>query len=124
MVSNQTAAMIRQWVGRFSSQTATIREAVRTVQPDGSVNRVMQTKAVVACRLITASAARSSGMAAISEQEQMREEYRLVLPVGTALSVDHSVIVDDIEYEVVRVLDDRTDAADVQAVVTRRRGDG
>ena len=88
----------------------------------------------VACRLITignrfSGAAGQPGQRAGGQaemvpmgRETLTDTYRLVLPAGTTIDVDYRATMSSGDvYEVVDLVTERTDEADVLAIVTRVR---
>jgi len=80
----------------------------------------------VPCRVIMSRQGTRPSADLIAGQEQLVDEYRLIVPYGTALAVNQRVTVDGDDgatYQVVGLIDRRTDATDSQAVLIRARGD-
>jgi hypothetical protein len=76
------------------------------------------------CRVI--SATRSTNTSAIDQagaQETLREDYRLIVPAGSALDVNQRVTVNGAVYQVIRVETALTDEVYRSAVMVRRRGE-
>jgi len=121
-MNNQTLAGIKAALGRFHNETADIYRTTESVQSDGSVERSQEIRAQdVPCRLFYPQKSNNSAMREIGGQERMMEEYRISLESGTTLAVDDEVRVGGVAYQVVRIVEDMTQMADVQAIVTRRR---
>lgn len=75
----------------------------------------------VKCRVITVGQRASNDMVQARAQESLRDMYRLICPVGTALDVNQRITVDGATYNVVSLITARTDSTDVQAVMERMR---
>ena len=55
----------------------------------------------------------------MGERERLGDEYRLVLPYGTAIDSDCIVTVDGVAYRVQRIVSQLSEAVDVQAMGVR-----
>lgn len=122
MVSASTLARIAARVALFMGDSCTIEAEVDAA---GAMGEMTDTWAVVAadvaCRVIDARETGVSAMANVGAQEAMVDTYRLIVPVGTALAVDQRVTVGSDVYQIVALVDGRSDATDAQAVITRVR---
>lgn len=77
------------------------------------------------CRVIMSRQGTRPTADQVGSQEQLVDEYRLIVPYGTALGVNQRVTVngdDGALYQIVGLIDRRTDATDSQAVIIRARG--
>lgn len=77
------------------------------------------------CRVIMSRQGTRPTADQVGSQEQLVDEYRLIAPYGTAFNVNQRVTVngdDGATYQVVGLIDRRTDATDSQAVMIRARG--
>lgn len=122
MLSPQILALMKADTERMMTQTCTIERETETRGEHGEPTRTWQIVAQnVKCRLITAKTASSNATAVVMDQEIMEDAYRLCVPVGTALAVEQRVTVAGAIYNVASIVDGRTNAVDVQAMVTRMR---
>lgn len=124
MLSNQVLAMMRAQTARFLTETCLIEaEELNT----GEFGEALHTRTVVAadvpCRVIQSRQGIRPTAAEVGNQESIVDEYRLIVPYGTALAVDQIVTVGAAEYQVVALVTERTDETDAQAVITRARTD-
>ena len=78
----------------------------------------------VRCRLIRAGNARGGAAGLVGERSDLREEYRLILPVGTEIGADYRVTVGEVAYRVTRVGTALSAAVSVEAVVVREDDNG
>jgi len=77
----------------------------------------------VSCRVIDARArGGATAWREVAQTDMMEDMYRIVFPVGTDCDKNCRVIVGGRVYHVVAVVDDRTDAVDMQVTVKRVRG--
>ncbi len=76
----------------------------------------------VACRVIMLRQPRPAAEQ-VGNQEQIVEQYRLIVPYNTALAVNQQVTMSSGEvYQIVDLVTARTDETDAQAVMVRARG--
>ena len=122
MVTTHLLERMKARVALFLDDTCTIEAEVDAVDEMGAPAHTWEVvEADVECRVIDA---RQSGISATMEvgaQEAMVDTYRLIVPVGTALAVDQRVTVNSDVYQIVALVDGRSDAVDAQAVITRVR---
>lgn len=121
MVSTRVIEKIRARTLRFLTETCQIEEEQEIIDIYGARTHTWQVVANVACRVITVGSRFNTGTRDVGTQESMVDEYRLVCPYDTALGVDQRVTVGDVTYQITRVLTDRTDATDAQAIMVRVR---
>jgi len=122
-LSPQMRAIIRQHTQAQMTQTCTIEKLADSV---GSLGQHLTglwqvTASNVPCRLITSKEATLPAVGVFADRTTMDDTYRISLPVGTVLAADYRVTVNGTVWRVAAVLDARTDAADVQAVLMRMR---
>ena len=123
MPTSQQIARIQAKVLRYLTETADIdrREIVQDaagVPDEEDWDRVASD---VSCRVIDATRGRRGWME-VAQSDAMVDAYRIVFPVGTDVTENCRVIVGSRVYHVVEVLDDRTNAVDVQVMAKRIRG--
>ena len=75
----------------------------------------------VSCRLIDAQVTNNSELQTTGNQEIMLQTARLILPAGTAIDVNYRVIIAGVIYNVIAIVDSRSEAIDTQAVIMRER---
>jgi hypothetical protein len=75
----------------------------------------------VPCRLITSKGATLPATDVYADRITLEDTYTISLPVGTTLAADYRITINTTTWRVASVLDGRTDAADVQAVLLRMR---
>jgi hypothetical protein len=122
--SSQTLAIVQQNVNVMLTDSCTIE---RQTTAEGEMGQDLYEFEVLAadvpCRLIRAGARTTGSNNDAGGREATTDRYRLILPVGTEISMDHRVVMADGDtYEVVDVEASLTDAAFVAAVVSRVRG--
>lgn len=122
MASPQMVAFIQSMARRWMTSTCTIE---REAESFGAFGEPIHTWEILssgtACRLITSKGANSPQLAVVADRETMEDTYRISLPVGTTLATDYRITTGGNVYNVVAVLDGRTDSADVQALLVRMR---
>lgn len=122
MLTPGMRGIIQRTAEAFMTQRCTIEQEREARGTFGEPVRVWDVVAVdVPCRLITATDTRRGMTSVIADQEVMEDSYRLIVPYRTPLAVDQRVMVAGATYEVSGILDGRTDAVDVQAVIIRMR---
>lgn len=93
----------------------------------GSMGQIAHTWETVAsnvpCRLITSKGATLPATEVYANRVTMEDTYTISLPVGTDVSVDYRITVNNVAWRVANVVDGRTDAADVQAVLVGMRNE-
>lgn len=117
---------IRKAKNQTLTQEALIEAETTTVDQYGAPTHTWETVAdCVPCRVIYAGGQPGNeSMSEIGNQEMLTEQYRIICPYGTALSVDQRVTVDGIVYDVVGLVTDLTQQTDTQAIMVRGRGEG
>ena len=122
LLSSQALAHIRRIVEGMMTGRCTIE---RQQDSRGSIGQIAHTWEIVSqdthCRLITSKGATLPATEVFADRITMEDTYTISLPVGTEISVDYRVTVNDTTWRVANVLDNRTDRTDVQAVLTRMR---
>jgi head-tail adaptor len=119
MRSTSVIAQIRSVLNRWLNETATIQRETETRGAYGEQLHDWTTTATdVPCRVIGRNTQRNQAM---SNQEMMVDEYRVIFETGTVLDVDYRVTVGGNVYRVIAIVDDRTDGVDVQAIVAGER---
>lgn len=122
MIATHLLERIKARVALFLGDTCKIEAEVDAVGEMGEPTHTWAVVAAeVACRVIDARQSGLSAMMNVGEQEAMVDTYRLIVPVGTALDVDQRVTVGGDVYQIVALVDGRSDAAEAQAVMTRVR---
>jgi hypothetical protein len=116
---------LRSMTARFLTDTCTIEARSNSVGEFGDPQEVFASVAAgVACRVITLGTryAVAALNPAVLGREALVDAYRLVVPAGTALDVDHRVTMSSGEvYQVVDLITERTDETDEQAIIVRVR---
>jgi hypothetical protein len=122
MLSNQMKAMIRATVRAMMTDRCLIE---REANGRGTLGQPVHAWEVVGedvpCRLITSKGATLPQTDVYADRVTMEDTYTISLPIGTQVSVDYRITVNSVTWRVATVLDGRTDAADVQAVLLRMR---
>ncbi|MCZ2099369.1 MAG: DUF6093 family protein [Anaerolineae bacterium] len=86
-------AQMRAAAESLMTDTCTIEQLSDAVDRAGAPLNTWETVASnVRCRLITAGLLR--GLRVVGEQPQLGQEYRVVLPAGTAIDVQHRITLD------------------------------
>lgn len=121
MVQAQIVAMIRREVALFLNQRARIERetAARGVygEPLHGWEIVSEN---VPCRIIKLGRRNDSAIAEAGSAETMRDEYRLIVSRSTPLGADMRVVIDGLQYGVVRIETALADEAFHAAIVNRR----
>ncbi len=119
MRTTSVIKQIRSVLNRWLNETATIERETETRGVYGEQVHDWETVATdVPCRVIGRNTQRNQAM---SNQEMMVDEYRVIFETGTVLDVDYRVTVGGNVYRVIAIVDDRTDGVDVQAIVAGER---
>jgi len=123
MLTDQMHAIILAVTLRAMKDRCTIEKLADSV---GSLGQHLTglwqvTASNVPCRLITSKGATLPAVGVFADRTTMDDTYTISLPVGTVLAADYRVTVNGTVWRVAAVLDARTDAADVQAVLMRMR---
>lgn len=125
LLSPQVLAMIRRVTLAQMTDTCLIERMADSVGRMGQIAQVWETVGSnVACRLITSKGATLPQTEVFASRVTMEDTYTISLPVGTVLATDYRITVNSDVFRVASVVDGRTDAADVQAVLVRMRQDG
>lgn len=112
---------LRERVERYLVQRCDIEQEERAVDVYGGVAHGWRVVARnVRCRVLLERRTGSQALE-IGSQESIREQYRLVVPVGTVLVADMRVRVGSDVYHVVAVQAGQSEALDVQATLVRMR---
>lgn len=121
-VPTQIVAMIRRCTARFLTQTCTVeRQKATPTDALGDRSHIWEIVAQnVPCRLIMAGQRTGSAVVERAMQEQMRDEYRLIVARTVALDVDMRVTVAGVTFDVVRIDTALTDEAFHSAILNRR----
>jgi hypothetical protein len=118
----QTLAYIQRMTGQFQSETCTIQELTPVPNRIGVMGKSFSTVASnVRCRVITERGTSATTAEQVASREALVDGYRISLPAGTVIGHDYRIIVGDDTYDVVGVLDDRTDENEIQVRVTKVR---
>jgi hypothetical protein len=127
-LNSQTLAMIRRQTAGFLKDTCKIE-----FETNGASSFMPKPLTVlvangVACRVIMSRQGTRPSAEQVASQEQIVDEYRLIVPYGTALAVNQIVTVytdgagEGTTYQVTGLITERTDENDAQAVIIRARG--
>lgn len=120
MVTDATIQRARVMVRRFLSQTCVIsRETAARDEMGYPMHSTEVVASDVACRVISLGRVNSSQAGDVGSQETLTQRYRLILPHGTSIGADYTVTVDGVDYVIDGVVDDWSQAVDVQATMTR-----
>ena len=118
MIPSAAIAQIRRLKRRTLIERCDIQRETDVETALGHERQWVDVAADIPCRLIRAS----RGMTGLVEgQEIQTEQYRLILPYDTVLTVNNRVIVDGVSYDVQDVRDNLTQNTDVQVTVVRIR---
>lgn len=124
LLSPQMLAVIRQVTRSMMKDSCTIE---REQDSRGALGQTIHTwetvGANVACRLITSKGATLPATEVFADRITMEDTYTISMPVGTELAPDYRITINSVTFRVAKVMDNRTDMADVQAVLTRIRQD-
>ena len=122
MVATHLLERMKARVALFLGDSCTIEAEVDARGEMGEMTHLWSVvEADVACRVIDARKPGGSTTMDVGAQEAMVDTSRLIVPVGTALAVDQRVTVNSDVYQIVALIDGRSDAVDAQAVITRVR---
>lgn len=122
-MNNRNRALIQRVLNTFLNETCTLYARVDSAYETGAQGTAFVAVASgVKCRVINSFGARGDS-GEVAQRETLRDTFRIILPVGTVIGNDYRVQVGAVLYEVTGVVDDRSDAADVQVRVERVRGD-
>jgi hypothetical protein len=122
-LTGQMRAIIRRQVEKQMTDRCLIE---RLADSRGSLGQPLQgiwetVGSNIPCRLITSKGATLPQTDVYADRVMMEDTYTISLPVGTQLALDYRITVGSTSWRVATVLDGRTDAADVQAVLLRMR---
>lgn len=119
MVSAHRLARVKQRLEKYVDDVCTIKRRSATQGPRGETNPNYDIVAEnVDCRVIKGE----SGMDDVGDQASLTETYRLIVPVGTELGVHYRVVLaDGSKFEIIDVIDKRSDPVDAQALMVRER---
>jgi head-tail adaptor len=124
MPTLQQIARIQRYVSRYLTETAVIQRRGNAVDsagvPDGDSWLLVAES--VACRVIDARSQMSHAWKEVAQTDAMIHTHRVIFPVGTDVTGDCRVLVGGRVYHVVQVLNDRTDAVDMQVHVKQIEG--
>lgn len=120
MVNSQFTSFMERYTRRFQTESAVLSRRTTTTNVLGAPEIVYEDYATVTCRIILDQARRGEARN-VAEREALVDVYRISLPAGTEIGDDCRVTVGGVVYEVVGVLDARTDENDVQVRATRAR---
>jgi head-tail adaptor len=122
MLPSTILNQLRTTVNRWLTETATIERQTESRGVYGEQVHDWETVASgVACRVINAGNSNAGNNQQFGNQELMMDRYKIVMPTGTVVDVDYRITVAGRVYDVVAIVDDRTDSTDVQAIVSRVR---
>jgi SPP1 family predicted phage head-tail adaptor len=123
-LSPQMRAIIRQQTEKQMTDRCLIEREQNSRDAIGGRTHTWETVGSnIPCRMITSKAATLPGTDIVADRESMEDTYTISLPYTTTLAADYRITVNGAAFNVSRVLDGRTDGADVQAVLIRMRGD-
>lgn len=119
---SQTLAYIKRMTTAFQSETCTIQKQTNIPNRIGVMAKGFDTVASgVTCRVIMEKGMNSTEALTVASREALVDSYRISLPAGTVIGHDYRIIVGADTYDVVGVLDDRTDENEIQVRVTKVR---
>ena len=122
MLPSTILNQLRTTVNRWLTETAIIERQTESRGVYGEQVHDWETVASgVACRVINAGNSNAGNNQQFGNQELMMDRYKIVMPTGTVVDVDYRITVAGRVYDVVAIVDDRTDSTDVQAIVSRVR---
>jgi len=123
MFPNQTKAMIRRYAALFMTDSCVIFTTGESGTDSMGAPIYGETTIYDGpCRVITSTQSTAEQTRTVGEQAGLIEEYRLVVPYGTALAVDQRVRVGNVEYSIVNVRQKHTDKTDAQAIMVKAVG--
>lgn len=113
--------MLRRQTAAFFKETCKIEVKTQSSGSFGNQKRLLTLVANnVPCRVITSRTPRPAAEE-VGSAEAIVEQYRLIVPYGTALAVNQVVTVGSTVYQIVDLVTERTDETDAQAVMVRAR---
>lgn len=113
---------IRRRLNGFLTEHCSIARETMTRGQYGEMVHDWETVAEgVPCRVITAGSRFMSAMREVGQQQAFVDVYRVVLPADTTLEAGYRITVGSRVYDVINIMDRRTDETDVQAVVMEVR---
>lgn len=122
MLPANLTRQLRRVVNQWLDETATIERQTESRGEYGEQVHDWETVATgVQCRVINAGTSNAGNNVQIANQEMLLDNYRVILPFSTVVDVDYRITVGARVYDVLSITDDRTDATDVQAIVSRVR---
>lgn len=123
LINPTVLAKLRKQAATTLTDTCTIKRKTTTMGEFLSPQAGYQQIATgVQCRVIGVGTLTNSTVGLTASQESLMESYRLVVPVGTDLQADDMVIINDLAYSVVRLLDNLSDQFFAQALITFKTG--
>ena len=121
-LTSQMRAIIRAATQAQMTDTCTIEKEIDAVGQFGQpIHGWVVVGASIPCRLITSKGATLPQTDVYADRVTLEDTYTIALPVGTDLAADYRITAGSTVWRVASVVDGRTDAADVQAVLLRMR---
>ena len=121
-LSRQMLSTLRAVTERFMTDRCLIEREANSRGTFGQIAHVWEVVGEdVPCRLITSKGATLPATDVYVDRVTMEDTYTISLPVNTVLAADYRITIATTTWRVATVLDARTDAADVQAVLLRMR---
>lgn len=120
-MNSQIAAMIQRITEQYLTETCTLQKRVQQTNAVGVAIETFENTETLACRIITETAGGRGIAQEMAGRETLTDAYRIVLPAGTSIGDDYRVVSGGYTYEVVGILDQRTDGNDVQVRARRMR---
>jgi hypothetical protein len=119
-MNSTTLNSLRAAVERYMTETCVIeaqQPALGKYREERAVWQVVY--ADLKCRVITVGNRTNNELVLVSERKSIREQYKLIVPYDTALSLNQRVTVNGQTYTIINILTERTDAVDAQAFMER-----
>ena len=121
-MDNRIRAMLQRETNKWLTETCTLLKRQHATGPEGAPVEEYQAVATLPCRIITETQGARGVSEAVAARETITDSYRVVLPAGTLIDDKHRIERGGFTYEVVGILDKRTDGNEVQVRARRMRG--
>lgn len=120
-MNNRILAMIQNETAKWLTVSCVIQKRAQLKSPQGAAREVFENTATVVCRIITETQGARGNAEAIAGKETITDSYRIILPAGTEIGDDYRIVSGEYTYQVIGILDKRTDGNEVQIRARRMR---
>jgi hypothetical protein len=120
-MNSRILAMIKNETEKWLVESCVIQKRAPTSSPRGAPKAEFENTATVDCRIITEQQGARGAAEVIGGKETLTDAYRIILPAGTEIAKDYRVVSGEFTYEIIGILDKRTDGNDVQVRARRMR---